>query len=202
MKQNDKLFSGNYKPANRYLKGSITVEAAFVMPVIFCVIFTLLYLAFYLHDKSKMQSTIDEALYKAGVSIKYEADIDCEEIKIEQLMEKSIFSVITGYGEEEEIEIEEYLEDKLQKGFFLLRVSSIEVTVKSTNISIEVAAKAGNMLPLLNYLLRPITDLNLNNSFSIHDPAETIRGAEVILETGDKIKGVHKLLEFLKSGLN
>ena len=202
MKQNDKLFNGNYKPAIRSLKGSITVEAAFVMPVIFCVIFTLLYLAFYLHDKSKIQSTIDEALYKAGVSIKYEADIGCEEIKIEQLMEKSIFSIITGYGEEEEIEIEEYLEDKLLKGFFLLRVSSIEVSVKRTNISIEVAAKAGNMLPLLNYLLQPTTDLNINNSFSIHDPAETIRGAEVILETGDKIKGVHKLLEFLKSGLN
>ncbi len=202
MKQNNKLFHEHRNPTKKALKGSITVEAAFVIPAIFCTIFTLIYLAFYLHDKSKMQSIIDEALYKAGLSIKYEADINCAEIKIEQLMEKSIFSVITGYGEEEEIEIKEYLEDKLSKRFFLLKVSSIEVIVRRTNISIEVGAKAENMLPLLNYLLQPITHLNINNSFSIHDPAETIRGVEVILETGDKIKGVHKLFEFLKSGLN
>lgn len=204
MKHYNKLINKNCSATNRWssAKGNITVEAAFVMPIILCAIFTLLYLTFYLHDKSKMQAMVDESLYKAGLSIKYGADIDCEDINIERFMENSIFLVITGYGEEEEKAIEKYLEDKLIKGFFLLRVSSIEVTVSRTNISIVIDAKAENMLPLLSYLLQPLTQVNINNSFSIHDPAETIRGAEVILETGDKIKGIHKLLEFLKNGLN
>ncbi|MFT4143249.1 MAG: pilus assembly protein [Mobilitalea sp.] len=185
----------------RFAKGSITVEAAFVIPIVFCVIFILLYLAFFLHDKCKIQGIVDQALYKTGLSIKYEADIS-KNITLEQLKEKSIFTVITGYGEDEEIKIEEYLDEKLFKGFFLLKVSSIEVTVERFKVYIGVSAKTKNNLPLLNFILNPITKLKASNIFSLHDPAEAIRGAEVILQTGDKIKGVHELLEMLKKGLH
>ena len=68
-----KAMKSNYanRSLNKKIKGSITVEAAFIMPLIILVIFSIVYLSFYLHDYCKLQGTVDLALHKAIFSAKH-----------------------------------------------------------------------------------------------------------------------------------
>ncbi len=183
-------------------KGSITVEAAFVMPIVVLSIFALIYLAFYLHDKSRVQGVVDLALHKAALTIKHEGEFSDGKVLYENINARGVFYQFLGDKGKDREKVESYLSEELHKGLFIGEVKNIKVKISTIKITIAVEMQTKVNLPGMNYLLYPLTNTEISGEYFIHNPAETIRLMEVILETGSKIKGVSQLKEKLEDYLN
>ncbi len=188
------------KKARSNINGSITVEAAYILPIVILSIISLLYMAFYLHDKSTLQSMVDHMVHNASITMKHEANILIGEIDYNNINSRGVFYKILGDTEEEETEIVQSLQYQLSKRLLLYEVNKIEVEVDNGGpIRIEVVAKSRTGSPTFYKVMKMFQQIKIIGIGSIHDPAETIRISEVILETGSNIKGMDKLKESLEN---
>jgi hypothetical protein len=183
---------------NRNMRsGSITVEAAFVMPIVILAVFAVIYLAFYLHDMCRIQAAMDKTLHKAAITIKHEADMETGEVAYENINDRGVFFLLYG-GLEEEMIIEDYLQQELSEGLFLSKIISVSADVGLFSINASVKAETKVSLPGIKYLFAPSSTVEIKRDYPVHNPAETIRRTEVILDTGSSIKGVDELKEKLE----
>lgn len=178
-------------------KGSITVEAAFVMPVVVFCIIAMIYLAFYLHDYSRLAGTLDLLMHKAGIAVKHEADLASGRVSYEDIGNRSLFYALLGDAKAEEERIAKYLAQELDKGLLVSRLEKSDVKVTSLSVRISVRAGTDMKLPILGETIDKITNIELDKSYPVHKPAETIRICELILDTGSKIKGINRLKDML-----
>ncbi len=174
-------------------KASITVEAAFVMPIVILTVFALLYLSFYLHDLCRIQGAVDITLHKAGLIMKHESELETAEIDYEHIKDQEIFDLWQEDSKDEEQELEAYLQRELSKGLFLTKVADIEATVESTKLSISSRINTPISIPWVRELMASNSHKVISGEYPLHDPAETIRVCEVILDTASQIKGVDEL---------
>lgn len=187
----------NYMKKNE--SGIITVEAALIMPMIVFILFALMYLSFYLHDKCRVQGIVDQILHKAELTVKHEADYSTGEIYYENISNRGVFYLPFGNTTMDEDNIRRYLQMKLESGLFLVKVTDIQVDVGKFNITISVKANLPISLPGVTNIWNANPDMIVEGKSQIHNPAETIRLSEVILDTGAKIKGVEALKEKLEN---
>jgi len=194
-----KLFSE--KVFSSFPEGTITIEAAYLMPMIIYMIFSIMYLSFFLHDMVRIQATVDKVLYKAAMTGKHDADITNGEYAYEFINEKGLFELLTGDNNSRIREIESYLREELSEGLFLCRVCGIDTEVDAFTVKISVEYTTQIDLPIFGYLFRRFHDMKTQETSAIHNPTETLRAAEVILEVGSSIKGVNELQNKVKSFL-
>lgn len=187
-----------YISTNRTITGSITVEAAFVMPVVILSIFALLYLAFYLHDICIIRGTVDLTIYKAGMTVKHEAMFATGEVAYEKINDRGVFYQLTGDTHEQEEQIQEYLKIRLSKGLFITKIKDIKTEVGKSKISMSVRAATEIVLPGFGHLFKPYSNTMISGECPVHNPAETIRCMEMILETGSRVKGMDQLKKRLE----
>ncbi len=193
---------------NKSMKGeydaSITVEAAFVMPVVLLTVFALICLTLQLHDICRIQGVVDRTLHQAGISYKHQTDIASGEIDYEKIRDEGVILDLQGDPSIGEEKLLIYLSRELQKGLFLLRIAEIEADADRKKVCIKAEAKAPISLPWVSSLFARSSDTVIAGDYPVHDPAETLRLCEVILDTGSQVKGVDQLksrLEtFLKGG--
>jgi TadE-like protein. len=191
------------KHSNRKLyAGSITVEAAFIMPIVIMTIFALLYLAFYLHDICRIRAETDLILYKAGITMKHDTAIATGEIVYDNIMDRGVFYLLTGNAEKEETAIRDFLSRKLSKGLLLVSIKAINMEVERRKVTVSVEVDTKVTLPGIKYLFHPLSRTMVEGVQPVHNPAETIRYTEVILDTGSKIKGVDELKKKIEDLLN
>lgn len=179
-------------------RGSITVEAAFVMPIVIITVFALIYLAFYLHDICKIQAVTDIIIHKAGITVKHDADIVTGDVDYEHINDRGVFYILLGSTDADEKQIKDYLIQKLSKGLFLVEVGNINVDVGKFKISASVQADATVTLPGVQNLFQVFSKTVIAEEYPVHNPAETIRLIEVVLDTGSSIKGVDEAKEKLE----
>ncbi len=177
------------------ISGSITVEASFVMPIVIMTIFLLIYLSFYLHDICRIQGTVDLILHQAGFSLKHEADIATGEVDYQKINDRGVFYLLFGNMQEEEEQIYGLLKQTLAKKLFLVKIDEINVTVNKTKVEAVVKTDTQVNLPVFSYLFELLPDREIKAACPVHNPAETVRYTEVILELGSEIKGVDELKE-------
>jgi len=183
----------------RAVKGSFTVEAAFLMPIIFFLIFSFLYLTFYLHDSSRIQGCLDKALHRTTLVLKHEYDFAAGEIRYEEINNRGIIDLITGDTKDLEQEICQYVCREFSEGLFVTKITNVTTKVGRYNIEVEVEAETKISLRGVLSFFYPNRKRTIKKKYSIHDPAETIRISEVILDTGTKIKGVEEWAERIKN---
>lgn len=89
----------------RRLKGSATIEMAYIMPVIFLAFIAIVYAVFYFHDKNILQGTAYETAVIVSQKMRTQEEADGESIFRERLGSKLIFfdtpSVTIDSGEQE-----------------------------------------------------------------------------------------------------
>lgn len=184
---------------NKFIKqGSITVEAAFVLPFVVFAISALIYLALYLHDISLIQAAVDQSLHKSGLSVKHDADVATGEIAYENINDRGVFYLAFGDTSAEEKKLYTYLQQRLSEGLLLSRITSLKTEVGKFSLSVDVEAETKISLPGFNNLFKKYQTTIVKGEYPVHDPAETIRRIEVILDTGSSIKGVDKIKEKLE----
>lgn len=187
---------------NKKLKGSFTVEAALVMPIVLFVTISLIYLSFYLHDKNRIEGTVDKALFKAMMTLKHDADIETGAVNYEGINDRGIFYLLIGKANAMEEDIQTFLEQKLSGGLLSTEVTKVSVTAGKLKVSIVVEGEF--KIPIRGILdyFNPSSKLVIEVNCPIHNPAEILRISEVILNTGKKIKGMEALQEKLDKILN
>lgn len=186
------------KKTDSWKSASVTIEAAFVMPIIILTIVSIIYLSFCLHDRCRIQGAVDKALHKAGLSAKHDADIVTGAIDYKDINDRGVFYILFGDGQVEKQKIEGYLNRQLSEGLFIFHVKAVNTKVGKFNIYVQVDAETKIEMLFLKKLIKQFTRIQVRNSVTIHNPAETIRCSEVILETGSSIKGVEALKEKLE----
>lgn len=97
--------------------GTITIEAAVVVPLILMVFYMIMTLLFYYHDKNVVSAITHEALV-----------MNC------------------GKEEIETHEVRRYIEKRIEKKMFLFENICSEVEISDTEISITCSAKKNQML--------------------------------------------------------
>jgi hypothetical protein len=176
-------------------KGSLTVEAALIMPIVIFIIFAVMYLSFYLHDRCRIQGIVDRTLHKAELTLKHKADFPSGEVKFEDINDRGVFYLFFDNTKNDEENIGAYLQNELKRGLFFIKINSINVTVNKFGIAISVEAKVPISFFGVTNLWKPNYLVLTNASGPIHNPAETIRLSEVVLQTGSKFKGADDLKE-------
>lgn len=69
-----------------YIKGSYTVEAAFIVPLILGLLFTIMYMVFFWHDKVMLQSNLQNVLYLLN-----EQQISCKKEEYDTYLEEYLW---------------------------------------------------------------------------------------------------------------
>ena len=186
------------------IRASITVEAAYVMPIIIFAIFALIYLAFYLHDRCRIQGEFDKVLHKAGITVKHDVNIKTGEFAYDNINGRGVFYLITGGTEEVEEQMEAYLQKELARGLFLYRITAVTAEYNKFKITFSIEAERKIRIPYFTRVFQSYAIMKITGDCPVHNPAETIRCSEVILETGSEIKGIDEIKEKLEHflGLN
>ena len=185
------------------VKGSYTVEAALILPCIFFIIIGLLYLGFYMHDKVKIQSIINETGIKGRAFIRNETDMDTGLMDYEAYKHRGILYIFSDDVQEKKEKIYNYACSKLSSGFFIARVEKIEVIATYTNIKIEVMARLD--LPLFNVkrlFVNSGSSIQLKNSSEIQNATEFIRIFAVFSGVADKVEVIDTVLKKLQKVLD
>lgn len=184
------------------LGGSITIEAAFIIPLVVFLMFSLIYLSFYLHDLCKIQDIINQVSHRAALMVKHDTDIASGEIAYEEINQRGVFYFLLGHTEDDEAQIRDYLRSKLSKGLFIVKIKQVEIKLTKRKLVVEIDASPSVSIKGFPEFFSFLRDRTLKQEYRIHNPAETLRKAEVILDTGSKLKGIDALKEKLDSFLH
>ncbi|WP_313133950.1 TadE family protein [Anaerocolumna sp.] len=181
------------------VKGSYTVEAALILPMILFIIAGLLYLGFYLHDKVKIQSVINDISTKGRELIQYEADLKTGLIDYDHYQSRFFLYPYFSDFVEKENNINTYLAEELNRGLFIAKVDSVAVSVTFNRIRISVN---GHMdIPFIE-VKQLFTNSGLtfsdNNTMEIHNTEEFIRVLDVFSGVADKVKFIDDILQNLQ----
>ncbi len=141
-----------------FLAGSITVEAAYVMPIIILILITFIYLAFYLHDICRITGEMELALHKAGVSFKHDATIKTGEVDYDEINDRGVFYRIFGSTKEKETRVNNYLKQELSEGLFLVKIKNIKVEDNKSKVTVSVVYHTKLSIPWIAKLFAPLSD--------------------------------------------
>lgn len=128
---------------DRRFRGSFTVEAALLMPVILAVVFGVFTLGMAQYDKAVTLSALDRCLVRAQGVVLLGADWDSGEISYERRLERSLLYPLTGTRELSE-ELTRQMEEFFAGEFrFLTKIRSVEVKVSLTGIQASLVPEVG-----------------------------------------------------------
>ncbi len=181
--------------------GSITVEAAFVMPVVLLAVFALIYLTLQLHDTCRIQGVLDKTLHLAGISYKHKAELASGKVNYIWIRDRGVFYGLLGDRSAEEGELTTYLQQELSRGLFLSRITGLETEAGRAKLRIRIEAETPISLPWVASFFAGFSTTVISGEYPVHNPAETIRLCEIVLDTGSQIKGVEQLKSKLENFL-
>lgn len=183
----------------KYIKGSFTVEAALVFPIILFVIISLIYIGFYMHDKVYIKAVIDQAAMKEGMFVKHESEFSNGKIAFEEINKRNIFDSLFGDLSSQKNVLESYLDIKLSRGMFIGVIKEIETEVTHSVIEIRVNVDMDIPFSLVReYFTGKSTDISVSSKVPIHNPAEYARLIEVVYDTSSNVKGFDQIKEKLR----
>ncbi|GAA4654754.1 hypothetical protein GCM10023142_18920 [Anaerocolumna aminovalerica] len=181
------------------VKGSYTVEAALILPIILFIIIGLLYLGFYLHDKVKIQSVINDASTRGRELIQYEADLETGLIDYDYYQNRSLLYPYFTDFTEKEYKINAYLVKQLNRGLFIAKVDSVTVSASFNRIHVLVN---GHMDIPFREVKQFFTNNGLTfsseNTMEIHNTVEFIRTFDVFSGVAEKVKFIDEILQKLQ----
>jgi hypothetical protein len=180
------------------IEGTITVEASFIMPFAILITFALIYLSFCLHDMCRIRGVVDGTLHKAGLAYKHESSLETGDIRYEAVNSRGIFYILTGDTGQFEKAMNYHILSRLSGGLLLFKIIDVDSEVGKLSISTTVRSKATIKLPIFGKLFENYFSTRITGSYPIHNPAETLRACETVLQTGSEIKGMEQLKSSLQ----
>lgn len=179
------------------VKGSITVEAVFIFPIILFIILAFIYFTFYLHDKTVTNAVMNEANERLNQSVKQPTDYKSGVIYYDKMTSRSL---LCRYNGDYSVEIEaakKYIKDQLGKKLMIGRVKKVEVTKSKGEISTKVSMESQiSLLPSRVYLSRYQKSVSMAEC-EVNNASEFARAADVSLDVVSQVKGFDKIVKVI-----
>ena len=99
--------------ANRSLKGSVTVEMSYILPITILLIFLLIHTAFYYHDKAVLSGTATET--------------------VEQAVEYA-------RSNKENESLEDFCKERISNKLIFLNLQSVSASISGNKVKVEIKA--------------------------------------------------------------
>lgn len=120
------------------LQASVTVEAVFVVPVVIFVIFALMYLTFYLHDRVRTETIMEQALGRGDFLVLHRENISGDSCDYAEINHPDNWGYFQSSYQKQEEWIEQYLEMELKEGFFIFDLKEWNCDINGFEIRIKV----------------------------------------------------------------
>ncbi len=176
------------------LKGSITVEAVFIVPTILVVIFSLMYMSLILHDKVVLQTVADEALVRSNQLCHQPSDVLSSEIHYSRLLDTNLLGEKADKHKEELIY---YIDQEVKGKLLICDISNITIDLQEDFCQIDIEAVSRISLPMILKYSKNNNQVSVSQQRDFHHPENFARKAEVVLDTVTQIKGMDRIKEFL-----
>lgn len=138
-------------------KGSYTVEAAFIVPVILGIIFAMLYLMFFFHDKVVLRGNMEDiaVMIMETDGTKEMAPLQSDEEKIEYL----------------------------QRNMWLLSVTNAEIKKKGEFVCASIKAEREWKIPVMQLFLQEKNEVSVTAKYRVTHPEKTKRFRDLLSST-------------------
>lgn len=160
---------------NRKVKGSLTLEAALIFPMVLFIIFSIIYLCFYMHDKVKIEGVINNTLLRGRNLVKYEIDMDSSKQNITKYLNNNRVINENDNLYKEKM-IKEHLQKELEKGLFIANTTKVETKITGNEVTVIVN---GYMeIPFIEfrrYFENGGLTFNIEHNIKIHQTMSDIR---------------------------
>lgn len=182
--------------------GSYSVEASLIMPVILFVTIALCYMAFYMHDKIRIQSIIDTSVLKAGLYLKHESDFGTGQIQYDRLGERGLFYIMSIHDGEETEKVEAYIRNTLQSGLMISKMDTIQVNVTGFSISVKATATVRFPYHKVRSYFSGNNQMVITCDIKPHNPAEFVWGYTAFDQVLSETKGYNTVKEKFANLMN
>lgn len=180
------------------LRGSYTVEAALVFPMILFVIISLIYFAFYLHDYAKVQSIVHEAHIRGKGLERDEIDINTGIQSYDKYLDRTVFYPIDNNYKTQEIQINNYVYEKCKDKLLMAQIENINVDLGISSIKLRVNLDMNFPLKQIESFFLGSKTLVIEYEEKHHNPMDFIRAYDVAADVGKKINIINQVTSKLK----
>lgn len=178
-------------------RGSITVEAVFLFPMVFFILFAVIHFAYYQADKTTVQTVADRLAKEQAVALKERVELG-EQKMVEDLSQHKLFCYVQGTGGKEDTlrqKIKEELQGRLMNG----EVEQIKASVGYTEITVEVTVSSHILISQVKeYFTRTPLSYTERVSIPVHNPAEFVRAYSALELALDDVSAFEKLKEQIR----
>lgn len=181
---------------NKEWKGSITVEAVFVVPIIIVVLISLIYMSFYMHDVCVIKSISDEILW--DLTHVKESGLGAHRSKEDKQEYDTLFWL--SWSETDEKAIEHIVESSISQKLFLFSYESCVINANFKSIESKIIARKNNRLPFIQVFI-PSIQVTITSYSALHQPVMNVRvGKELyaFIEDNPTVEAIKKIIVKLK----
>lgn len=146
-------------------KGSTTVEAVFIVPIVLGVIFSLIIMIFYLHDYSTIKSYANLVLMESEESLTNIYELASESSDGES---KGFLSSI--FKGKSKVKLEKGMMDELNKGLWFVKVEELSFGKNKIYRSIKIKSSGKVDFPIINIFLEEALSVSVNSRAIVVQP--------------------------------
>lgn len=178
-------------------RGSLSIEASFVFPIVFFVLLAVIYMCFYRVDKNNVRIIIDQAAEEQAVCMKEQIKLGME--KDEQVLSEHMLFYFLQDTLDAEEDLQEQVKEQLMDRLMMGTVERVAVEVSYTKVTVIATISINIGISQIKEFFTG-TPLQYQTSIVIpvHNPSEFARIYDSMGEVLDDIKG----LETVKEKLN
>lgn len=179
-------------------RGSLTVEAAFVFPIVFFVLLAVIYMCFYQADKSNAGIIVHQAAEEQAVCMKEQIELGKEKDE-KSLSKHKLFYFLQSTSDVEnkrKEQVKELLSDKLMVG----TVENVSVEAGYTKVTVSATVSMNIGISRIKEFFTG-TPLQYKTAITVpvHNPSEFARIYDAMGEMLDDVKGFQKVKEKLRN---
>lgn len=182
-------------------RGSMTVETAFIFPIVFFVVLALCYFTFLMCERVKLQAVVNTLVQEQVVCVKDNTVLG-KERNYANVLERGVFYYLSDLSEQKSA-FDRQLQSQARNTLILGNVSKVESKVSHTKIEATVTINVNiGVSQVKEYLTGTPLQYQITANAIVHNPAEFARGYMAMGETLDGVKGVDTIQKKLKELLN
>lgn len=178
-------------------RGSMTVEAAFIFPIVFFIVLALCYFTFYMCDRVKLQSVVDGLAQNQAICVKDDTTLG-KKRDYANILEKGVFYYLSDLSGQK-TSFNKNLQSQAKNSLILGKVTKVESEVSHTKIQAKVTVNVNiGIGQVKQYLTGTPLQYQITATAPVHNPAEFARAYLALGETMDSVKGVDSIKKNLK----
>ena len=178
-------------------RGSMTVEAAFIFPIVFFVVLALCYFTFFMCDRVKLQATVNTLVQEQAVCVKDNTVLG-KKRDYANILDKGVFYYLSDLSGQKAA-FNKNLQSQAKKALIMGNITKVESNVTHTKINATVTVNVNiGISQVKEYLTGTPLQYQITANAPVHNPAEFARGYLAMGETLDGVKGVDAIKKKIK----